>query len=145
MDRASLYTLVHDYRSRGFNQTKIADLLSISQPRVSQILKHPTGVLPQWGGHKNAKLSSEQKTQLSDFLEKGAEFFGFEGAIWTSKRVKQVIEEQFGVLYHVDTIPDILREIGFTPQKPQVKDRRQNPEKIKEFIEITLPDLKKSP
>lgn len=143
-DRATIYRLVHDYHGRGFKQSQIADLLSIKQPRVSQILKLGVGELPQWGGHKPSKLSYSNKEQLVLLLEKGAESFGFEGDLWTCKRVKQVIEEQFGVVYHEDSISDILREIGFSPQKPMVKDYRQNPEKVQNFIETTLPELKKS-
>jgi transposase len=41
-------------------------------------------------------------------------------------------------------MPTLLRSIGFSRQKPQVKDNRQDPQKVSEYIEETLPALKKS-
>jgi transposase len=144
MERISLYELVHNYRKRGFKQTQIADLLSITQARVSQMLKHTDGFLPKWGGHRSSKLNSNQKLLLIEYLEKGASHFGFECDFWDSKRVKQLILEQFAVSYHPDYMPDFLRSIGYSQQKPQVIDNRQDPKKIENYLQETLPALKKS-
>jgi transposase len=144
MDRNSLYELVHKYRAKGFKQTQIADLLSITQARVSQILQHASDQLPKWGGHRVSKLSSHQKALLTDYLDRGASHFGFEGDFWDSKRVKQLILEQFGVNYHPDYMPAFLRSIGYSQQKPQVIDNRQDLQKIETYLQETLPALKKS-
>lgn len=144
MDRNSLYELVHKYRAKGFKQTQIADLLSITQARVSQILQHASDQLPKWGGHRVCKLSSHQKELLTAYLDRGASDFGFEGDFWDSKRVKQLILEQFGVNYHPDYMPAFLRSIGYSQQKPQVIDNRQDLQKIETYLQETLPALKKS-
>ena len=120
MERITLYKLVHSYKEKGFKQVQIADLLSITQARVSQILQQKFSDLPKWGGHRVSKLTLEQKELLCAYLDKGASHFGFEGDFWDSKRVKQLILEQFGVNYHPDYMPNFLRILGYSQQKPQV-------------------------
>jgi transposase len=144
MDRVTLYELVPKLSKEGWRQSKIAEFLSISQARVSQILRRPLAELPQWGGHLKSKLSSQQRLHLVACLQKGALHYGFEGDIWTSKRVQALIQQEFGVSYHADYMPDLLRSLGFTRQKPQVKDVRQDPQKVAEYVDNTLPALKKS-
>jgi len=119
MSREELYDLVFKLRKEGYKQIKIAEISSISQARVSQILNNPVeGSFPQWGGHLGTKLDKVQQECLIAYLEKGAEFYGFEGQIWNSKRVKWLIKEKFGVDYHKDYISTFLRMIGFSRQKP---------------------------
>ena len=145
MDRASLYEIVPQLRKEGWSQTKIAQFLSISQARVSQVLSKPLRSLPAWGGHLKSKLTSEQRMELIACLQKGAPAYGFEGDIWTSLRVKVLIEQEFGIVYHANYMPDLLRSLGFTRQKPQLQDVRQDPQKVEQYLEKTLPALKKKP
>jgi transposase len=142
--RESKHVLVHSLYEQGYKQEQISKLLSISQGRVSQLLKHPKDIaLPQWGGHKQCKLSDRQKEALILYLEQGAEHFGFEGDLWNSKRVKQVIAERLGVSYHVDHIPDLLKTLGFSLQKPKLKDYRHKPQEVEKYKTETLAELKK--
>lgn len=143
MDRASVYDLVFKLRKEGMKQTKIAELLSITQARVSQILSKPASIIAKWGGHLQSKLTNSDEKKLIEYLEMGAESFGFEGCVWNSKRVQSLIKEQFGVDYHVAYIPCILRKIGFSRQKPKVVDYRQEEAKVAIYLEETLPSLKK--
>lgn len=145
MDRLVLYNLIPKLRDLGLKQGKIAEILSITQARVSQILKNPVEILPKWGGHRGKKLTSSQLSELVSYLELGAESFGFTGNLWDSKRVKWVIKEKLGVEYHVDYIPTLLRSIGYSPQKPKVTDYRKSEDKVRVYKENTLPELKKKP
>lgn len=65
------------------------------------------------------KLSTAQRRQLERRLLKGARAAGFETDLWTCPRVAWLIEQQFGVSYHVDHLGRLLRQLGFTPQKPE--------------------------
>jgi len=51
-------------------------------------------------------------------LEQGAEAFGFEGDVWMTKRIAQMIREAFGVSYHHDDMGPLLRSLGWRFQKP---------------------------
>ena len=96
------------------------------------------------GGHRVSKLTLEQKELLCVYLDKGVSHFGFECDFWDSKRVKQLILEQFSVNYHPDYMPDFLRRLGYSQQKSQVIYNLQDTTKIAIYVNETLPLLKKS-
>lgn len=43
---------------------------------------------------------------------------GFDRYLWTQQLIADLIAREFGVSYHHDHVGVILREIGFTHQKP---------------------------
>jgi len=47
-------------------------------------------------GH-SAKVDPAQIRLSPDFLGRGAEAYGFRGAVWTCARVAKVIKEEFGI------------------------------------------------
>jgi transposase len=77
-------------------------------------------------------------------LEQGAQAFGFLGNLWTRPRVQKLIKEQFGVVYHVSYLSELLAKLGFTRQKPQKKARQQDAEAVAAWQEQRWPELKKS-
>ncbi len=95
-------------------------------------------------GGSACRLSPANLETLREILKKGAEAYDLEGAYWDRKRVKYVIEKEFSVFYSVGHISDILSKIKFTLQRPVKKDFRQSAEKVETWIEITLPEIKKS-
>jgi transposase len=48
-------------------------------------------------------------------LAQGAEAFGFLGAVWTRRRVAQLINDEFGVRYHPGHVSRLLKQIEWTP------------------------------
>jgi len=51
-------------------------------------------------------------------LAHGAEAYGFLGDVWTTKRVAALIQQEFGIRYHPAHVSRLLREIGWSVQKP---------------------------
>ncbi len=145
------------YRNRGLinlcqtgqlTQAPIAPSMEISQGRVSQrygqfqeageaglVVNKATGAPP--------KLTTEPGAQLPDLFLKGAEHYGFEGAVWTRLRVGEVIKPHFGVHYEVATIGLLLKPLGFTLQKPTRRDYCQHLARVTPWREETWPELKK--
>ena len=130
-----------------FTQAQIAQIMEVSQSRVSQlhsqfqetgeaglVVKKATGAPP--------KLTSEQRALIPDLLSKGAEYYGFEGEVWTRARVGEVIKPHLGGSGKVSTIGLLLKELGFTRQQPNRRDYRQNPQRVAEWQEKILPELK---
>jgi transposase len=64
------------------------------------------------------RLTAEQLAQLPTLLAYGAEAYGFLGDVWTSRRVAAVIQQEFGVRYHRAHVSRLLRQIGWSVQKP---------------------------
>ncbi|GAB3264856.1 hypothetical protein GCM10027347_32230 [Larkinella harenae] len=136
-------------KDQGWKQTKIAQALGLTEGWVSRTLKKyrqdgqaalvwrkPTGPA--------CRLTDVQLTQLIEKLNKGAEYQGFPGHIWTRPRVNEVIKRLFGVSYDPSQVGRLLKKVEWTRQKPQPKARQQNPQRVEQWRNERLPELKKS-
>jgi transposase len=115
----------------GWKQRDIAEALGVSEGAVSQWMKkaREQGVEglrrhPSPGGIP--KLTAEQMAQLPGLLDRGAEAFGFRGEVWTTARVAQMIEQEFGVRYHRAHCSRLLRQIKYSLQKPIEKPTQRD-------------------
>jgi transposase len=135
---------------QGWRQKDIAIALGVTEGAVSQwfkkaktqgveALKHqpPPGARP--------KLSQEQRAQVPGLLQQGAEAFGFRGKVWTTKRVAQMIEQQFGVKYHRAHCSRLLRNLRYSRQKPIEKATQRDEAAIQAWKEQRWDELKKRP
>ncbi|MFD2574686.1 winged helix-turn-helix domain-containing protein [Spirosoma soli] len=139
-----------ELKNLGWRQTAIAQALGLTPGWVSRTLKAyreqgQTALLWRKRTGAPTRLSAEQLTQLVGELNKGAEYHGFPGHIWTRPRVNEVIKKLFGVSYDPSQVGRLLKKVGWTRQKPQTKARQQNPERVEQWRSERLPELKKSP
>lgn len=128
-----------------FSQTTISGMVNLTQAMVSKILSKHSENLPMTSkppGYQR-RLSNEQLAELPKHLEKGSEFYEFTGSYWTHERVKYVIYKEFGVNYEVRQVGRILDLIGWTRQKPQKKEAKQDLKKVEKWVNEELPALKK--
>lgn len=91
------------------------------------------------------KLSDEARMRLREVLLNSACNAGFSSDLWTCPRVFTVIKKQFGVRYHVDYLPRLLRSLGFTPQEPQRRAVERNRTRIRGWKYVQWPRIKKKP
>ena len=96
----------------------------------------PTGVSP--------RLTEEQKAHIPELLAKGAVSCGFRGDVWTAIRVAEVIAKTFGVRYHRDHVGKLIREAGWSRQKPVERASQRNEEVLKQWSRERWPQIKKS-
>ena len=59
-------------------------------------------------------------------LARGAEASGFRGDVWTAGRVAEVIWREYRVRYHRDHVGKLLREAGWSPQRPITRASRRD-------------------
>ena len=74
---------------------------------------------------------------------KGSKKAGFPTDLWTCPRVAHLIQSLFGVRYHVDHIGRILHDLGWSPQKPERRAIERSETRIKEWIKVDWPRIKK--
>lgn len=91
------------------------------------------------------RLSEKDSKKLAQILIKGAVKAGFTNELWTSKRVLAVIKKEFGVSYHANHLPRLLRSLGFTPQRPQREAAEKNQEQINKWVRYQWTRIKKKP
>jgi transposase len=64
-----------------------------------------------------AKLTPTQKQRLAALIAAGPEAAGYATGCWNSAIVQALIEREFGVLYSVPYVAELLGNLGFTYQK----------------------------
>ncbi len=136
---------------KGWKQEQVAEALGVTQGAVSQWAKRAK----EGGGVKalrrrkapggQSRLRPEQKAQIPRLLEEGAQAFGFRGDIWTCGRIAQVIRRTFGVSYHPAHVSRILKECGWSLQKPVRRATQRDEEAIDRWRKERWPEVKKKP
>jgi transposase len=91
------------------------------------------------------RLTAEQKEGLKAILLLGPRAVGFSTDLWTLGRVAQVIQGHCGVKYHPGHVWRILREMGWSPQKPERRARERDEQAIKRWREEEWPRIEKKP
>ena len=91
-----------------------------------------------------AKLTPTQLRQLRRVLIQGAMASGHSTDLWTCPRIAKTIAGRFGVRYHVDYLPRLLRALGFSCQKPESTASERDEEAIRRWIAKDWPRIKKT-
>jgi putative transposase len=92
---------------------------------------------------RTPKLNGKQLAKLKRLLKKGATKFGYVNAIWTSRRVRQLIEDQFDVNYSARQVRRILRKIGYSPKKSIKRSKKYSAQAIEHWRRYKWPLIKK--
>jgi transposase len=87
------------------------------------------------------QLNAEQLAELQRLLLAGAQAAGYEHGLWTLGRMRALIAERFGVRYSEVAVWKLLRELGWSPQKPERRAREANRQSIHEWKAQRWPEL----
>jgi transposase len=134
----------------GWSGRAIAQALGVTPGAVSQWLKRAReggaqALVHRMPPGRASRLSAEQKAALVPLLEQGAEAHGFLGDVWTTKRVASLIKHAFGVRYHPAHMSRLLREIGWSVQKPIRRVPQRNDAAITQWWTERWPTLLAKP
>jgi transposase len=91
------------------------------------------------------KLSTAQKRKLGKLLLKGAMARGYSTSLWTTARIANVIEKEFGVRYHPDHVGRLMSWLGWSHQKPERRALERDEERIGRWKTQEWPRIKKKP
>lgn len=94
---------------------------------------------------RSPRLTPEQKEALAFILRQGPTAAGFATDLWTLPRVAQVIERHFGVKYHPGHVWYILRDLGWSAQKPERRARERDEAAIEQWRKEAWVWIKKKP
>jgi|SRR6516225_3669493 len=132
-----------------------------SPPEVARLVGAPRQTVYRWQGVLDAggidalrdmskggrppQLGAAELTRLYVILLEGAPAHGFASPLWTLKRVRQLIEREFGVRYSEVHCWRLLGQLGFSNQKPDRRALERDPAAIEHWRKHTWPALKKTP
>lgn len=105
------------------------------------MLKGPEGLISKRPPGRQCKLTKSQKQELDALLTAGPSSAGFPGACWRSPMIQRLIHEKFGIFYSVGYIAQLLKNMGYSYQKAAFVSDHKNPEKRKEWIEKSWPEI----
>jgi len=94
---------------------------------------------------RKPRLSKEDLRKIERGLKRGPEALGYETSLWTSWRVAHLIEEECGVGYHASQAWRILRQLGWSCQRPTGRALERDEEKIRRWKQKRWPEIKKKP
>jgi len=131
----------------GYSVAEVGRLLAISEPTVRSWLKRLlsggiAGLLRfKRAPGRPAKLSKAQRRELGRLLDAGPAAAGFNGQVWRSPMIQQLIEQRFGVLYAVRYLSELLKAMGFSYQKAGFVAAARDEVKRRAWLEQTWPQI----
>lgn len=129
-------------------QAEIARKLKVTSTAVSywhlEWKKHGKEGLKS-KGHPGfeSSLTEKDRKEFKQAVLKGPLAYGYETNFWTLSRLSAVMKKVTGIKFSDVWTWHIVRELGFTPQKPQVRAAERDEVAIKAWKEKRLPGLKK--
>ena len=91
------------------------------------------------------KLGLRQRRRLLKLLLKGPQAHGYRTQLWTTARIAEVIEREFGVQYHRDHVGRLMHRLNWSPQKPETRALERDNKAIARWKRRQWPRIKKTP
>jgi len=135
---------------QGLHQAEVARRVGVHRQSVSRWTKE----LKQGGKRalrkagragRRPRLHAEDLRRIEQGLKRGPEVLGYETKLWTSWRVADLIERECGVHYHPSQAWRILRQLGWSCQRPVGRALERDEEKIRRWKRERWPEIKKKP
>jgi transposase len=135
---------------QGLSQGKAAQLVGVHRQTVNIWLKRyrqqgEDGVLdgrrvsPRRG---RGALSAEEAGQVRAWIvEWTPDELGLPFALWTSRAVRELIEQRLARRLGLSTVQLYLQRWGFTPQRPLVRAKERQPAAIAAWLATTYPAI----
>ena len=148
-------------KKREATRLKAAKLFkkNIPQAEIARKLKVTPAAVNYWhiawkkGGKKAlkskgqpgfpSKLTPDKRIVFKEAILKGPLEYGYETNFWTLSRLAVVMKRVAGVKFGHNHTWEIVRSLGFTPQKPRVLAGERDEEAIAAWKKKRLPGLKK--
>src|ERR1700676_4300550 len=91
----------------------------------------------------NRRLKTAGLRRIEHGLKRGPQALGYGTDLWTSERVAHLIEAECGVRYHPSQAWRILRQLGWSCQRPVGRALERDETKIREWKRKRWPEIKK--
>jgi len=136
--------------AKGLSQSEVARRVGAHRQSVSQwaeALREQgrKGLKKAARAGRPAKLGAADRKRIERGLKRGPEALGYGSSLWTSARVAHLIEQECGVRYATGHAWRILRQLGWSCQRPAGRALERDEEKIQLWKRKRWPEIKKKP
>jgi transposase len=133
---------------KGVPQAEVARRCKVTRAAVSQWhtawkQNKKTGLASKGSPGFPSRLDEKKRELFRKAVLRGPLFHGYATDLWTLSRLAAVMKKETGVKFQHNRTWQVVRELGFTCQKPQVRARERDEAAIKAWKEKRLPGLKK--
>jgi len=94
---------------------------------------------------RKPRLSEADLERIRKALKRGPEALGYETSLWTAWRAADLIERECGIKYHSGHVWKILRNLGWSCQRPTGRALERDEDAIRRWKKNRWPELKKKP
>jgi transposase len=91
------------------------------------------------------KLNPAERKRLVRLLLKGSLAYGYRTNLWTTARIAELVEREFGVRYHRDHIGRLMHGLGWSAQKPERRALERDEQEIARWKREEWSRIKKTP
>jgi len=135
---------------QGMHPAEVARQVGVHRQSVRRWAGHlqPGGIRAlKKAGHagRRARLRPEDLRRIEKGLKRGPEARGYETGLWTAGRGAHLIEQECGVKYHPVQAWRILRQLGWSCQRPVGRALEREEDKIHRWKQQRWPEIKKKP
>jgi len=134
--------------AKGLSQSEVARRVGAHRQSVSKWAaeleaKGRAGLKQAGRAGRKPRLSAKQISQIEQGLKRGPQALGYETSLWTANRVAHLIEQESGVSYHPGHVWKILRQLGWSCQRPAGRALERDEKAIERWKKARWPELKK--
>ena len=135
---------------KGYSQSEVARRVGAHRQSVSQWAaelreKGRAGLKQAGRAGRKPRLSPQQLSKIEQGLKQGPEVLGYGTSLWTSARVAHLMQQECGVQYHPGHVWRLLRQLGWSCQRPAGRALERDEAKIQQWKRRRWPELKKRP
>jgi transposase len=139
-----------DLFAKDVSQADIARELSVSHQTVSDwhekwLVGGKQALKSTGRAGRPPKATETQLAKVEKALERGPKANGYPTDLWTLARVAEVIEVTIGVRYHPGHVWRVLRQMGWSRQRPARRAVERDDEAIERWVNERWPKVKKTP
>jgi len=136
--------------NQGVHQSEVARRVGVHRQSVSRWARQleeagRAGLKKAGRAGRKSKLAAADLKRIEQRLKQGPEALGYATSLWTSHRVADLIEQECGVRYNSAHVWRILRQLGWSCQRPVGRALERDEEAIRHWKKQRWPALKKTP
>ncbi len=135
---------------KGVSQSEVARQVGVHRQSVCrwarQMEEQGSSGL-KWAGRAGRKprLGARDRERVARALKRGPEHLGYATGLWTAARVAHLIEQECGVQYHPGHVWKLLRQLGWSCQRPTGRALERDEAAIRQWKRKRWPEIKKKP
>ena len=135
---------------KGVHEAEVARRVGVHRQSVNrwarQLEEQGTRGLKKAGrAGRKPRLTTSDLGKIEEGLKRGPEALGYESSLWTAWRVADLIERESGVRYTDGHVWWLLRQLGWSCQRPAGRALERDEDKIRRWKKERWPELKKKP